>query len=98
MDQSLSLQVVPAWFVVLPDTDVAAALATKALSHADRSLTHASGRPWLVGRWLPETVVMGEHGGIHVAAIGEHAVTAPDFERAAAADGADPGYGCGPVS
>lgn len=85
MDQSLSLQVVPAWFVVLPDTDAAGALAVKALSYADRSLTHASGRPWLVGRWAPETVVTGEHRGTRVAVIGEHAVTARDAERAAAA-------------
>ncbi|MEV0375786.1 lasso peptide isopeptide bond-forming cyclase [Streptomyces sp. NPDC050636] len=90
MDQSLSLQAVPAWFVVLPDTDAAAALVTKAFSHADRTLTHASGRPWLVGRWAPEALVVGEHGGTRVAVIGEHAVTARDAERvAAAADGAD---------
>ncbi|MGW1378875.1 lasso peptide isopeptide bond-forming cyclase [Streptomyces sp. NPDC002446] len=85
MDQSLSLQVVPAWFVALPDTDAAGALAVKALSYADRSLAHASGRPWLVGRWAPETVVTGECGGTRVAVIGEHAVTARDAERAAAA-------------
>ncbi len=85
MDQSLSLQVVPAWFVVLPDTDAVGALAVKALSYADRSLTHPSGRPWLVGRWAPETVVTGECWGTRVAVIGEHAVTARDAERAAAA-------------
>ncbi|MYS92403.1 lasso peptide isopeptide bond-forming cyclase [Streptomyces chartreusis] len=89
MDQSLSLQAVSAWFVVLPDTDAAGALAAKALCYSDRSLPHASGRPWLVGRWAPETVVMAEHGGTRVAVIGEHAVTARDAERAAAAaDGA----------
>ncbi|MFE0186919.1 lasso peptide isopeptide bond-forming cyclase [Streptomyces sp. NPDC058989] len=90
MDQSLSLQVVPAWFIVLPDTDAAGALAVKALSYADRSLTHASGRPWLVGRWAPGTVVTGTYGGTRIAVIGEHAVTARDAERAAAAIDAGP--------
>ncbi|MEU1670405.1 lasso peptide isopeptide bond-forming cyclase [Streptomyces roseifaciens] len=84
MDQSLSLQSVPAWFVVLPDSDAAAAPAAKALSFASRSLSHASGRPWIVGRWDPETVVTGAHRDTRVAVIGEHAVTALEAERAAA--------------
>ncbi|MFI9237253.1 lasso peptide isopeptide bond-forming cyclase [Streptomyces sp. NPDC053079] len=85
MDESLSLQAVPAWFVALPDTDAAAALAAEALTHASRSLRHASGRPWLVGRWAPGTVVVGEHGDTRVAVLGEHVVTAREAERAASA-------------
>ncbi|MFJ8695128.1 lasso peptide isopeptide bond-forming cyclase [Streptomyces roseolilacinus] len=85
MDPSLSLQAVPAWFVVLPDTDAAAPLAAKALAHASRHLRHASGRPWIVGRWAPPAMVVGEHEGTRVAVTGEHAVTPRDAERAAAA-------------
>ncbi|MBT2404946.1 MULTISPECIES: asparagine synthase-related protein [unclassified Streptomyces] len=85
MDHSLSLQAVQSWFVILPDTEAAAPLARKAVSHATRSLHHASGRPWIVGRWAPEAMVVGEHEGTRVAVTGEHAVTARDAERAAAA-------------
>ncbi|WP_367139090.1 MULTISPECIES: lasso peptide isopeptide bond-forming cyclase [Streptomyces] len=85
MEQFLSLRSVPAWFVVLPDTDAAAAPAAKALSFASHHLLHASGRPWIVGRWAPKTVVTGAHRDTRVAVIGEHAVTALDAERAAVA-------------
>ncbi|GGY11792.1 hypothetical protein GCM10010324_68160 [Streptomyces hiroshimensis] len=70
MDQSLSLQSVLSWFVVLPDSDAAAAPAAKALSFASRSLLHASGRPWIVGRWTPGTVVTGTHRDTRVAVMG----------------------------
>ncbi|MEH6376397.1 lasso peptide isopeptide bond-forming cyclase [Streptomyces sp. KLMMK] len=85
MDQSLSLRSVPAWFVVLPDADTAAALAAKALSFASHSLLHASGRPWVVGRWDPRTAVTGAYRDARVVVIGEHDVTPADAERAAAA-------------
>ncbi|NSL42721.1 lasso peptide isopeptide bond-forming cyclase [Streptomyces sp. 8P21H-1] len=85
MDRFPSLQAVSAWFVVLPDTDAAALLAAEALHHASQNLCHASGRPWLVGRWGPQAMVVGEHEDARVAVIGEHAVTARDAERAAAA-------------
>ncbi|CAM5317499.1 lasso peptide isopeptide bond-forming cyclase [Streptomyces abikoensis] len=85
MDQPLSLQSVPAWFVVLPDTDAAAAPAAGALRFASRSLPHASGRPWIVGRWDPGTTVTGAHRDVRVAVMGEHAVTADAADRAAAA-------------
>ncbi|MFC0844830.1 lasso peptide isopeptide bond-forming cyclase [Streptomyces noboritoensis] len=88
MPEFLSLRAVPAWFVVLPDTDAAAALAAKALAHANRSLPHASGRPWLVGRWAPETIVAAKHRGVRVVLIGEHTVTAQEAQRAAAATSA----------
>lgn len=85
MQEFLSLRALPAWFVVLPDTDAAAALAAKALAHANRSLCHASGRPWLVGRWAPETIVAAKHRGVRVVLLGEHNVTAQEAQRAAAA-------------
>lgn len=88
MQEFLSLRALPAWFAVLPDTDAAAALAAKALAHANRSLCHASGRPWLVGRWAPETIVAAKHRGVRVALIGEHTVTTQEAQRAAAASAA----------
>ncbi|KNB52226.1 lasso peptide isopeptide bond-forming cyclase [Streptomyces caatingaensis] len=85
MEQTLSLRTVPAWFVVLPDTGAAAPLARAARPHAHRTLRHASGRPWLMGRWDPATMTVGEHGGFRVAVTGEHAVTPRQAGRAAAA-------------
>ncbi|MFI8100215.1 lasso peptide isopeptide bond-forming cyclase [Streptomyces sp. NPDC086023] len=85
MEDSLSLQTLPAWFTVLPDTDAAAPVAAKALSHADQSLRHRSGRPWLVGRWAPSGLTVGECGGTRIAVLGEHSVTAEAARRAAEA-------------
>ncbi|MCC3767860.1 lasso peptide isopeptide bond-forming cyclase [Streptomyces sp. UNOC14_S4] len=85
MDQTLSLQTVPAWFVVLPDTDAAAPLARAVLPYSHRTLCHASGRPWIVGRWAPDAMVVGEHGDTRVAVTGEHAVTPWQARRASAA-------------
>ncbi|MGW3359959.1 asparagine synthase-related protein [Streptomyces bungoensis] len=77
--------VVPAWFVVLPDTDEAAAVAARALPHATESHPHVSGRPWLMGRWDPRELTVGECGGVRLAVLGEHAVTVEEAARAAAA-------------
>ncbi|MFD7629694.1 lasso peptide isopeptide bond-forming cyclase [Streptomyces sp. NPDC059851] len=85
MEDSLSLQALPTWFTVLPDTDAAAAVAAKALAHAAQGLRHRSGRPWLVGRWAPSSMVVGECGGTRIAVLGEHSVTAEAARRAAAA-------------
>ncbi|MFC5722765.1 lasso peptide isopeptide bond-forming cyclase [Streptomyces gamaensis] len=85
MEQSLSLRAVPAWFVVLPDTDAAAPLSRAAHPHAHQVLRHASGRPWIIGRWAPEAMVTGEHRGTRLAVTGEHAVTHHQAEQAAAA-------------
>ncbi|WP_037890783.1 lasso peptide isopeptide bond-forming cyclase [Streptomyces sp. NRRL S-87] len=85
MEDSLSLQALPTWFTVLPDTDEAAAVAARALAHATQCLHHRSGRPWLVGRWAPTGAVVGECGGTRIAVLGEHSVTAEAARRAAAA-------------
>ncbi len=85
MEDSLSLQALPTWFAVLPDTDAAAAVAAKALAHAAQTLRHRSGRPWLVGRWAPSSMVVGECGGTRLAVLGEHSVSAEAARRAAAA-------------
>ncbi|MFI9228038.1 lasso peptide isopeptide bond-forming cyclase [Streptomyces rimosus] len=85
MEESLSLSALSSWFVVLPDTDAATTVAAKALSHATHNLRHASGRPWLVGRWTDGSAVVGVHGRTRVAVIGEHSVTPGEARRAAAA-------------
>ncbi|MDT3400052.1 lasso peptide isopeptide bond-forming cyclase [Streptomyces sp. B1866] len=85
MDSPLSVAVAPAWLLVLPDTDAAAAVAAKARPHAAETCPHASGRPWLMGRWQPGELTVGQSGGVRVAVLGEHAVTAAEASRAAAA-------------
>ncbi|MFJ5552405.1 lasso peptide isopeptide bond-forming cyclase [Streptomyces sp. NPDC093225] len=85
MEDSLSLQALPTWFIVLPDTDAAATVAAKALAHAAQCLQHRSGRPWLLGRWAPSSMVVGECGGTRIAVLGEHSVTAEAARRAAEA-------------
>ncbi|MFI9248688.1 asparagine synthase-related protein [Streptomyces sp. NPDC053069] len=85
MNSPALLAVVPAWFVVLPDTDEAAAVAARALPHATESHPHASGRPWLMGRWNPRELTVGECGGVRLAVLGEHAVTSEEASDAAAA-------------
>ncbi|QEV21911.1 lasso peptide isopeptide bond-forming cyclase [Streptomyces alboniger] len=83
----LSLQAAPAWFIALPDTAAAAPFAASANRYATRSLRHASGRPWLVGRWEERAAVTGRCDGTRIAVIGEHAVTEQYLEQAAAATG-----------
>ncbi|GHA07071.1 hypothetical protein GCM10010389_53090 [Streptomyces echinoruber] len=83
----MSVAAVPAWLLVLPDTDEAAAVAARARPYASEVHAHASGRPWLMGRWRPEELVLGECGGARVAVLGEHAVTPREAARAAAAAG-----------
>lgn len=85
MEVPLSLSALPSWFVVLPDTDAATPVATKALSYASHTLRHASGRPWLVGRWAARTAVVGAYDKTRVAVIGEHSVTPREARRAATA-------------
>ncbi|WP_411136959.1 lasso peptide isopeptide bond-forming cyclase [Streptomyces sp. C10] len=63
-------------FVVLPDT--AAADEARAVTPwaAPRVLSHASGRPWLVGRWSPGELRVATAGPVQVAVAGVCPVTA----------------------
>ncbi|QDQ15590.1 lasso peptide isopeptide bond-forming cyclase [Streptomyces spectabilis] len=83
MNPLFSPRAVPAWFLVLPDTDAAAPFARAALPHTTRRLRHPSGRPWLVGRWAPSTATSGGHGSARIAVIGDHAVSPEEADRAA---------------
>lgn len=87
------LQAAPTWFLVLPDTEAAAGVAARARGLAAsgapgnstlREVPHASGRPWLLGRWAPHTLTTGARGPHRVAVIGEHSVSVREAEQVAA--------------
>lgn len=65
-----------AGFVVLPDTASAAEARAVVPWAAPRVHSHASGRPWLVGRWLPGEIQVVTAGPVRVAVIGVCPVTA----------------------
>jgi asparagine synthase (glutamine-hydrolysing) len=65
-----------AWFVVLPDCDAALDVAVVLGPHAPQTLPHPSGRPWLMGGWAAEELVVAQGGKTQVAVIGCCPVTA----------------------
>jgi asparagine synthase (glutamine-hydrolysing) len=78
-----NLDVIPSWYVVLADDEAAGVVAGTLRGYATRQLNHASGRPWLVGRWAEGTVTSGRAGDTAIALIGRHAVTADRLVSAA---------------
>jgi asparagine synthase (glutamine-hydrolysing) len=64
------------WFVVMPDSDVKGTVATLLSAQARVSVSYASGRPWLVGNWTDDEIVIAEAGNSRVAVIGSVSVTA----------------------
>ncbi|GAB3001943.1 lasso peptide isopeptide bond-forming cyclase [Saccharothrix stipae] len=70
-------------FAVLPDCDGALAVAPFR-SPADRIVTHASGRPWLVARRPGGEITAAEAGRTRLAVIGCCPVTAAELTREAA--------------
>ncbi|WP_275435151.1 lasso peptide isopeptide bond-forming cyclase [Streptomyces qinglanensis] len=85
MGHHLALSTLPAWFVVLPDTDAAVPVARRAADYATRIVRHESGRPWLLGRWEESgSPALARAGNTRIAVFGEHEVTAAEAERAAA--------------
>ncbi len=64
------------WFAVLPDGDAALPAAQELRRRAARSITHASGRLWLVGDWPDGWVTAAEAGPARLAVIGRCPVTA----------------------
>jgi asparagine synthase (glutamine-hydrolysing) len=77
------LSALPSWFVVLPDDDSASSVAASFCDHASQQLSHASGRPWLLGCWDEGAVATGQAGGTRIAVLGQHAVMADNLARAA---------------
>ncbi|MEV5962848.1 asparagine synthase-related protein [Kribbella sp. NPDC051952] len=57
------------WFVALPDTEAAIAVADLLRPEADNEIRHPSGRPFVLGRWGRAAAARGRD--IHVVAIGE---------------------------
>lgn len=55
-------------FVVLPDHEAALAVARRI--GAPGTLTHPSGRPWLVGRWRDDEITVVAAGDVRLAVIG----------------------------
>ena len=58
------------WMTVLPDSDGGAALAAPLLATADHVVRHASGRPWLVGRWPEDELLVVSAGTTRLAVFG----------------------------
>ncbi|MFE9026283.1 lasso peptide isopeptide bond-forming cyclase [Streptomyces iakyrus] len=73
----------PGWFVVLPDCAAAARVSAALRTRAVQEVGHPSGRPWLLGRWSPGALTIGEAGRTKIAVVGEHAVTADRLTPAA---------------
>ncbi|MGP3980304.1 lasso peptide isopeptide bond-forming cyclase [Streptomyces sp. KR80] len=74
---------VPGWFVVLPDCASAAPVGAALRSRAEQEVRHPSGRPWLLGRWSPNAVAVGEAGRTKIVVVGDHAVTSGRLTTAA---------------
>lgn len=73
------------WFVVLPDSPVALALAdaVTAAHGPTRVLDHASGRPWVLGTWDERTLAVGRAADTTVALLGQHVVGAARLDAEA---------------
>ncbi|MFI8192045.1 asparagine synthase-related protein [Streptomyces sp. NPDC085946] len=71
------------WFLALPDTDAVAAVAARVRSGGAQEIRHASGRPWLIGRWQARTVTTAACGRARLAVLGQHAVAVEEAARAA---------------
>jgi asparagine synthase (glutamine-hydrolysing) len=69
MPQSLS-QRGDGWFVVLPDCAAANAVADVFRGSATQEVRHNSGRPWLLGRWSADELLLGRSGATRLAVIG----------------------------
>ncbi|WP_055711019.1 lasso peptide isopeptide bond-forming cyclase [Streptomyces torulosus] len=74
-----------AHFAVFTDRADAAAVARSFAHPGSRTLTHASGRPWLVGRWHDGEVVTASAGTTALAVVGCCPVDADELRRRAAA-------------
>ncbi|ONI81326.1 hypothetical protein ALI144C_20605 [Actinosynnema sp. ALI-1.44] len=72
------------WFAVLPDHPAAHAAAGLTGAHANRTVSYPSTRPWLVGQWPDEEVVLAEAGDTRLAIVGHCPITAAELAKAAA--------------
>lgn len=58
------------YFVILPDCEATSAVVSLLHEPGVRTLTHASGRPWLVGRWGNDEITAVTAGNTRLAVIG----------------------------
>ncbi|AXK32966.1 asparagine synthase [Streptomyces armeniacus] len=58
------------WFAVLPDSDTGLAAARALRPLASDVIEHASGRPWLLGRWPEREVTVATAGTVRLAVAG----------------------------
>src|SRR5687768_15619254 len=64
-------------FVVLPDTATGEVIAARLpIAEDTRVVSHASGRPWIVGHWSEEDVVSATSGKCKVVLLGCTSATA----------------------
>lgn len=73
----------PCWFVVLPDCASAAIIGYELRDRTRQQVSHPSGRPWLLGCWPDDSLVIGQSGRTKIAVIGEHAVSTSELASAA---------------
>jgi asparagine synthase (glutamine-hydrolysing) len=70
-------------FVVLPDHGTALAVARRVGVLGPRTLSHASGRPWLAGQWRDDEITVAAAGDVRLAVIGWCPVSVVELEREA---------------
>ncbi|MFH9063037.1 lasso peptide isopeptide bond-forming cyclase [Streptomyces coeruleorubidus] len=70
-----------AHFAVFTDRADAAAVARSFARPGSRTLAHASGRPWLVGRWNDDEVVTANTGDAAIAVVGCCPIDAGELQR-----------------
>ncbi|AXE86077.1 lasso peptide isopeptide bond-forming cyclase [Streptomyces sp. Go-475] len=83
MDRFADPDALPGWFAALPDRAEAAPVGAALRRWAVREVSHASGRPWLLGRWDDGALTVGAAGPSRVAVLGEHAVTGAELSAVA---------------
>jgi asparagine synthase (glutamine-hydrolysing) len=72
-----------AHFAVFPDREDAAAVARSFLRPGSRTLSHPTGRPWLVGDWHDSEIVTATAGRAALAVVGCCPVDSAELERRA---------------
>jgi len=70
-------------FVVFGDHEAALAVAHRVCVPGSRTLTHASGRPWLAGKWSDDEITVAAAGDVRLAVIGWCPVSVAELERVA---------------
>lgn len=71
--------------IALPDTDLPQVLVQRARRSAERTIEHASGRPWLLLRAGAEHILTFVHGPTKIVLIGPTSASASDLEQSARA-------------